>query len=142
MGLGREIGERKSEYAGPPSSGWTKVMGMGTILILVSYLAAALVVIPYFGDIRGGVFSRGYPDNVLGLLIGITILHWIANIYLSVDEHAHPTRLLPFLRDLMLYCVLPVLPLVGVLLRSSDISRSFWDVILSSTFAVFRRQHL
>jgi hypothetical protein len=41
MGLGRDIGASGSRLAEPPPSGWTMVMGMGTILILVSYLAAA-----------------------------------------------------------------------------------------------------
>jgi hypothetical protein len=83
------------------------------------------VAIPYFSDIRAGLYLREYPERAFGLLTVITLLHWIANIYLSVDEHKHPTRLFPFLRDLALFAVLPVLPLFGVLMQAAQIGGSF-----------------
>jgi len=96
---------------------WVQTIAVASVMLLASYLVAALVATLYIAGTLDDPFRVNYSVLSLWVLFAAGILHLIANTLLAAEERYRAFSWPIFLRSCVLYMFLPLVPLVGVMLQ-------------------------
>jgi hypothetical protein len=95
---------------------WRRIMAVAIVMLLVCYLAAWLLAVPGFVQQDSYIFDLWfYSPWILWGFVAVGLVHLVANVLLSIEEVERPTHWLRFLRDCLLFLIIPAVPVAGVL---------------------------